>query len=118
MTFRQSYAFRPIRGTTAPSFEIGATNVFASTASAFQSTGVSRIWAGPIRTIRVAEDKGIDYHLNWGSSDVVASSSDSLLILGGTVETFHIEPNLTHVAIKSLSTSTGAKVNVTLGYGQ
>ena len=117
MTFRQTYPFRVIRGTTAPAFEVGATNVFVSTASAFESTALNRVWAGPNRSIRLAEKDGIDYHYQTGSSSVEANSSDSTLVLGGTVETFHIEPAHTHIAINSVSTSTGARVNVTLGYG-
>lgn len=117
MSFRQTYPFRPIRGTTAPSFEIGATNVFLSTASAFESTGLNRVWSGAQRSIRIAENAGIDAHVNWGSSTITANSSDSILFLGGTVETFHIEPGHTYIATNSVSTSTGAKLNVTLGYG-
>lgn len=115
MAFRQTYPFRPIRSTAA-SFNVGSTTVFGSTTSAFQSSGV-RVWSGPQRDIRLSESVGIDYYVNFGSSDIVASSSDSMLLLGGTVETFHIEPSLTHIAINSISTSTGAKVNVTLGHG-
>lgn len=117
MAFRQTYPFRPIRGTTAPSFEIGATNVFTSSASVFESTALNRVWSGAQRSIRLAEKEGIDSHVNWGSSLITANSSDSILFLGGTVETFHIEPAHTYIAINSVSTSTGAKVNVTLGYG-
>lgn len=115
MAFRQTYPFRPIRSTAA-SFNIGSTLVFGSTTSAFQSTG-TREWSGPQRDIRLSEDLGVDYYVNFGSSDITASSSGSMLLLGGTVETFHIEPALTHIAISSISTSTGAKVNVTLGHG-
>lgn len=117
MSQRQLYPFRPIRGTTAPSFEVGSTVVFASTASALESTALNRVWAGTQRSVRLAEDKGIDAHINFGSSAIVANSSDSILYLGGTVEVFHVEPGLTHMAIQSVSTSTGARVNVTLGYG-
>lgn len=117
MAFRQTFPFRPIRGTTAPSFEAGSTTVFNSTTSVFQSTATNRVWSGPNRSIRLAEGLGADAYVNWGSSDITASSSDSILYLGGTVETFHIEPAHTHIAVNSISTSTGTKINITLGYG-
>jgi len=117
MAFRQSYPFRMIRGTTAPSFSAGSTTVFDSTASAFESTALSRVWSGPNRSVRLAEDLGVDSYVNFGSSLITANSSDSMLLLGGTVEVFHIEPAHTHIAINSVSSSTGARINVTLGYG-
>lgn len=117
MSFRQSYPFRAIRGTTAPSFEAGSSTVFLSTANAFESTGLGRVWSGPLRSIRLSESSGLDYHVNFGSSTITANSSDSILVLGGTVEVFHIEPAHTYIATNSVSTSTGARVNVTLGYG-
>lgn len=114
---RGGTAFRIIHQSTAPSFMMGATDVFASTAASFESTGI-REWQGASsRTFRVSESAGGDYYMNFGTSDVVAASSDSILMLGGTVEIFYVEPSRTHVAIKSASTSTGVQVNITLGYG-
>lgn len=118
MTFRHTYPFRPVQGTTAPSFEAGASNVFLSTANALESTGLGRVWqGGASHSVRVSETSGIDYHVNFGSSTITANSSDSILVLGGTVEVFHLEPRQTYIAINSVSTSTGARVNVTPGYG-
>ena len=114
--FRGVLSFRPTRNSTEPSFNAGSTTVFDSTTNAFESSGV-REWKSPNRQVRFAEDLGADYYLKFGSSDVVASSTDSMLMLGGTVETFSIEGGNTHFAINSVSTSTGAKVNVTLGHG-
>lgn len=119
MSQRQTYPFRIIRGTTAPSFEIGASNVFASTTTVFESTALNRVWSGPSRSVRIAEYQGIDAWINFGTSTItVGGSSDSMLFLGGTVETFNIEPGQTYIAMQSVSTSTGAKLNITLGYGQ
>ena len=117
MSFRQTYPFRAIRGTTAPSFVAGGDAVFVSTASALESTALLRVWSGPQRSVRLCESSGVDYHINFGSSTIVAASSDSIKVLGGTVEVFHVEPGHTHIAVNSVSTSTGAAVNVTLGYG-
>lgn len=118
MTFRQTYPFRPVQGTTAPSFEAGASNVFLSTANALESTGLGRVWSGGAsRSVRLSEAEGIDSHVNFGSSTITANSSDSICFLGGTVEVFHVEPRQTHIAINSVSTSTGVRVNVTIGYG-
>ena len=117
MSFRFVYPFHRVFGTTAPSFEAGATDVFASTASVLESTALGRRFQGPNRIVRLSEDKGIDYHINFGSSTVVAASTDSILVLGGTVEAFKLQPSDDYIAVKSVSTSTGAVVNVTLGYG-
>lgn len=114
---RGGTAFRIIHKSTAPSFTMGSTSVFDSTSTSFESTDI-REWQGASnRTFRVSEKAGIDYYLNYGSSDVTAASSDSLHMLGGTVETFYVEAWRTHVAVKSASTSTGVQVNITLGYG-
>jgi len=119
MTSRAFEPFKMIAGTTAPSLQVGATNVFVSTASALESTALKRVWQGPSgRAVRVAEKDGRDFWLNFGSSAITAGgSTDSLLFLGGTVETQRLEPGWTHVAMRSVSTSTGAVVNITLGYG-
>jgi hypothetical protein len=118
MTQRHQYSFHRVVGTTAPSFTMGATDVFASTASVLESTALGRQWQGPSgRVVRLAEDKGIDFHVNFGTSTIIAASTDSMLVLGGTVEDFKVEPSDTYIAIKSVSTSTGAVVNITLGYG-
>lgn len=103
---------------TAPSFQSAGS--VASSANALESTAIGRTWDGPAsRAVRVAESSGIDYYLAFGSSTLVAVSSESMLVLGGTVEIFHpIVPSITHIAILSVSTSTAAEVNVTLGYGQ
>ncbi len=114
---RSRQNFEPVVS-TAPSFRVGATNVFTSTATAFESTAIGRVWQGPGgRAVRVGEENGRDYYVNFGSSLIAANATDSILILGGTVETFSLRPSDSYIAIKSVSTSTGAVVNVTIGYG-
>jgi hypothetical protein len=118
MTQRFHYSFHPVAGTTAPSFLAGSTAVFASTANVLESTAIGRVWQGPAsRTVRLAEKNNDDYYVNFGTSTVVAASSDSILVLGGTVEDFRVEPSATYIAIAAASTTAGAEVNVTLGYG-
>ncbi len=114
--FRNSLAFRPSRNSTAPSFNVGSTTVFASTTNTFESTGV-REWLSPNRAARFSEAAGIDYYLRLGGSGVTVSSTNGMLMLGGTVEVFSIEGGNTHFATLSVSTSTGAVINVTLGHG-
>ena len=118
MTQRFLYPFRIVRGTTAPSF-LSNTNT-ASSANALQSTALGRVWSGGgSRSVRLAETSGVDYYVNFGSSLVSAGgSTDAMLVLGGTVETFHIEPSQTYIAIKSADGTTAAAVNITLGYGE
>ena len=109
MTQRFVTPFRIIRGTTAPSFNSN-TNT-ASSANALESTALSRIWSGPYpRAVRLAETSGVDYYVNFGSSLVSAGgSTDAMLVLGGTVEIFHVESQ-SHIAIKSIDGSTAALV--------
>jgi len=114
MTQRFLYPFTPVVS-TAPAFQVSGT--LASTANALE--GANRKWQGASgRTIRFAESSGIDYYVKFGSSTVVAAATDSMLLLGGTVQDLkQPKPSDTYVAIKSISTSTAAVVNVTLGYG-
>ena len=114
MSQRQLYPFRTIRGTTAPSFTAGTTTVFVSTSQLFESTALNRMWAGPMRSVRIAESAGTDSYIQFGSSLVEAASSDSILFLGGTAEVYHIEPNQTYIAVQS---TIGVALNVTLGVG-
>jgi hypothetical protein len=118
MPLRHTYPFRIVRGTTAPSFN--STANLTPQLLALESTALARVWAGPSgRAIRVAESSGLDYRINFGSSLIsAAGSSDSILVLGGTVETFHVEPGQTYISVHSVNTSTHAEVNITLGYGE
>lgn len=110
------YPFQPIRNSTAPSFNsTGGDN--ASTLNAFESSGLREWDKGPDgRAVRFAESSGVDYFVNFGTSDIVAASSDSMFVLGGTVELFRIQPGQTHMAL--ISFSTVAEVNITIGYGR
>jgi len=108
-TFNQP--FRPINS-TAPSFRVSVTN--ASTLNALESTSL-REWPNPAnRTVRVSSIEAGDYSLKFGTSDAVAASTDSMMVLGGTVEVFEVLPSHTHIAMHS---STDVTVNVTLGKG-
>lgn len=119
MPLRYDFPFQPIRNSTAPSFEVTSSGFTGTTAQALESTAIGRTWEGPSgRAVRFAESSAVDYFVNFGSSLIVAASSDSMKVLGGTVESFFIQPGQTHVAIRSISTSTDALVNVTLGYGR
>jgi len=117
MPYRYDKPFYPVPNTTAPSFESAGS--LTSSANELQSTALGRQWFGPSgRSVRLTESSGLDYHVNFGSSLIVAASSDSILVLGGVSEVFTIDPSVTYVAIKSVSTSTAAAVNITLGYGR
>ena len=115
MTFLYNHPFQPIRGSSAPAFEstLGSTSQFY----ALESTAIGRTWDGPFsRSIRLCESSGVDYYVSLGSTTAVAASSDSQLMLGGTVEILRIQPGQTHIAIAGKSTD--VQVNVTLGTGQ
>ena len=106
------YPFQPIRNSTAPSFSASASN--ASALFLIESTGL-REWQFPTsRALRFAEITGGDYFVKFGTSDAVAASSDTMLVLGGTVEVHRVEAGISHIAIFS---STSVVVNVTLGHG-
>ena len=107
------YNFNPVVSTAA-SFEAIIDN--ATGAFAMESSSL-REWTTPSgRAVRIASVQTDDFHLRFGTSDIgVAGSSDSMLILGGTVETFHpVKPSYTHLSFVSSTTLT---INITLGYG-
>lgn len=83
---------------------------------ALQSTAINRYWQVPSnRAVRVSSIAGDDYYLVFGSSlTAVCGTTNGILLLGGTVESFYVRPDQTYVAIKS---STDVTVNFTLGYG-
>ena len=112
MSQRGLFSFYPVRSTE-PSFNstVGATSNFF----AFESSDTNRLWQGPSgRAVRISSKASNDYSVVFGTTTAVATSSGGILILGGTVETFRMEPGNTHIAVVS---STDVSVNVTLGYG-
>ena len=113
MPWRAYNPFTPIPSTE-PSFNAGSTAVLGSTANALESTGVREWGVRATRTIRVASGDSADYYIALGDSNIVATSSGSIQVLGGTVETFNLKPSNTHIAVLS----TGGAVNVTLGSGE
>ncbi len=112
---RFSTPFKPVTGTTAPSFNTGTVDS-TSLSFALQSTALGRVWQGPSnRAVRLASIAAADYSVAFSSSSgIVASSSEGLTVLGGTVEVFAIPPDVEFLAIAS---STDVAVNVTPGYG-
>lgn len=113
MNIRGEWVFTPV-ASTAPSFSATFDNT--STNFALESTALGRVWQGPGgRSIRVANSGADDFHMNMGSSTIVAASSDSILMLSGSVEVFHpLTPSVTYIAFVS---STDVTANVTIGYG-
>ena len=114
MSIRYLQNFRSILS-TAPSFEVSLTGA-NSTANALEAAGL-RLFDGPTgRAVRFSTKTADDYYLAFGTSDIVASSSESIGMLGGTVETFFpTKPDWGFIALQS---STDVTVNVTLGHGQ
>lgn len=113
MTNRFLLPFTPV-DTTAPSFQVTVDST--SVATALQSTGVREWFGGPgSRSIRIASITADDYHIQFGSTLAVATTTTTPVILGGTVEIFTpVKPAYTHIAIVS---STDVTANITLGYG-
>ncbi len=114
MTQRNLMPFQTI-DSSETSFEVSVDST--SVATPLESTAINRFWkSGPgSRSIRLATKTADDYYFQVGSSLVVAASSDSALLLGGTVEIFNqIKPSNTHIALQS---STVVSFNITWGYG-
>ena len=104
--------FQPISNSTAPAFNSSA--LTAAALYAIESTSL-REWQFPTsRSLRIAEMSGADYYIKTGSSDSVAASTNSMLMLGRSVEVIRLDQKDTHISIMSSTTVT---VNVTLGYG-
>lgn len=109
---RGQYAFYPVTSTE-PSFNstLGSSGLYA-----LESTGTNRFYQHASgRAIRIASKAADDFSFALGTSDVVATSSGGVLVLGGTVETFFLRPVVSHIMFFS---STDVTANVTLGYGQ
>ncbi len=109
---RYGRPFYPITS-SAPSFKVDATAT--SAAVVLESSSVNRTWQGPTnRAIRIACPTDATYTVAFGSSTIVADSTAHMLLLGGTVESFYISPDVTYIAFVS---STDVTFSVTLGYG-
>ena len=113
MPWRYTWPFTAIPSTE-PSFNVGSTAVLGSTTVALESTGVREWGVRATRTVRIASGDAADFNIAFGDSNIVATSSGSIQVLGGTVETFNLKPSHTHIAVLS----TGGAVNVTLGAGE
>ena len=113
--YRQGPPFYSIPGTTAPSFSstLGST----SQGYALEASTLGRLWQGPTnRSVRLATigSSGC-YWVAFGTSTIqVGGATDGILILGGTVESFGLDPGQSWLAIAS---STSVSVNITPGYG-
>jgi hypothetical protein len=109
---RDQWLYSPV-SSTSPAFD--SSFAAASVASALESTTLGRVWQGPApRVVRVASITSDDYQVAFGTSDIVVSSSEGIQCLGGTVETFMVQPTWSHIAMIS---STDVTVNVSIGYG-
>lgn len=109
---RGQYTFYPVNSTE-PSFNstLGSSGLYA-----LESSDTGRIWQGPSgRAVRFASKAADDFFVAFGSSDIVATSSGGILVLGGTVETFYSRSKFTHAMVFS---TTDVAVNITPGYGQ
>ena len=113
MTDRGFWSFSPVESSET-SFMMTITT--ASTFQFLESTGIRQWSGGPLgRSVRVSEISGGDYYLKFGSSTVTAASTDSMLVLGNTVEVFQpVKPSFTCISMVS---STNVSVCVTIGYG-
>lgn len=103
-------------------------NASSSNISLESCSTVGRVWAHPPgRTVRIASIAGDDFHVAFGTSTLTIGASSSgngtggngssngMLVLGGTVEVFHLpRPNFSYMAARS---STDVTLNITLGYG-
>ncbi len=112
MASRFQFPFHAIES-TAPAFEA----VIDDTSSAVALESTLREWGSPLgRVVRFATRTADDYLVSFGDSGAEANSSDSMLMLGGTVEVINLaRPTVTHIALKS---STDVTVSVVLGHGQ
>ncbi len=114
MPNRFEFPFHPIES-TAPSFEVTIDDT--SSAVSIESSGL-REWGSPgSRVIRFSTRTADDYLISFGTTAAapVASSSESILMLGGTVEVLNpIRPSITQIAFVS---STDVVINCTLGFG-
>ena len=112
MASRFQFAFHAIES-TAPSFELTVDDT--SSAVALESTG--REWGSPLgRVVRFASRTADDYLVKFGDANAVAASTDTMLMLGGTVEVINLtRPTVTHIALVS---STDVVINICLGHGQ
>jgi len=112
MSERKGRPFYPIETSTAPSFNSSAFGA----AVAYKLESTLRVWQGPSnRAVRVIDTGAtVGYFVKFGTSDVVAASTDSFLIPTGLPMTVYVSPSQTHVGLFSTATAT---VNVTLGYG-
>ena len=113
MPSKFQFAFHAIES-TAPAFEAVIDDT--SSAVALESAGL-REWGSPLgRVVRFATRTADDYLVSFGGSGAEANSSDSMLMLGGTVEVINLQrPTVTHIALVS---STDVVVNICLGHGQ
>lgn len=104
--------FQALKNSTAPSFQSTADNT--AVLLALESTSV-REWQFPTsRVVRLATKAADDYYVKFGTSDVVAASTNSILMLGGTVELHRVEAGQSHMSVVS---STDVTINITLGVG-
>jgi len=105
-----NYPFQPVPG-AAPAF-----NATVSTAAIFALEATGREYPYPSnRLVRLTNKSNEDYHVQFGSSTVIATVAGSPLVLGGVTEVLRVDPRHTHISI--IGSSTDVSVNVALGHG-
>jgi hypothetical protein len=105
--------FQALTNTTAPAFSssaLGSTSHFYS----LESTGLREFQWPSNRMVRVVGNPDVPYTIKFGTSDVIAASSNSALAWGKNPEVFTVDTAVTHVSVVSSTTIT---VNFTLGQG-
>ena len=95
-------------------FEVQGNTVSAATTASSQALQIN---ATPIgnRTIRIANVGNQTIFVSFGLSTVTASTATSTPIQAGSVETFFIRNETSHVA--HIAGSTGSSIYVTIGEG-
>src|SRR3990167_8899005 len=102
------YPFQHINS-SAPAFNstLGSSGLYA-----LEST-TAREWQFPTsRAVQIASIAADDFFVKFGTSDTTVSSTNGVLVLGGTVVLFRSDPTISHIAIKS---STDVVATIALG---
>lgn len=110
MASRFQFPFRPIRG-NAPGFNssLGSSAIYA-----LEATSAREYQFPTSRALRVTSKAADDFSIILGTSTMAPSTATGMTVLGGAVEVFTVDADVTHVGIAS---STDVTVNFTLGTG-
>lgn len=112
MANRFFYPFQPVNSSEI-AFNTSVAGGTSSVAYALESS--ARFWQYPTsRSIQIMESSGVEFYIKFGSSTVVANSSDSMKCLGGAERVYGVDTSFSYMAVAS---STDVVLNVTLGTG-